>query len=48
MSTFNKFEDIIAWQKARELCKFVNILTENFSRDFNLINQRINKPSQRK
>jgi len=41
MSTFNKFEDIIAWQKARELCKFVNILTEkqNFSRDFKLINQ---------
>jgi len=41
MSTFNKFEDIIAWQKARELCKFINVLTEyqNFSRDFKLINQ---------
>ena len=41
MSTFNKFEDIIAWQKARELCRFVNILTEkqNFSRDFKLISQ---------
>jgi four helix bundle protein len=41
MSTFNKFEDIIAWQKARELCKFVKILTEkqNFSGDFKLISQ---------
>jgi four helix bundle protein len=41
MSTFNKFEDIIAWQKARELCKFINVLTENqnFSKDFKLISQ---------
>lgn len=41
MGTFIRFEDIIAWQKARELCKFVNVLTEqqNFSRDFKLISQ---------
>ncbi|TNF45766.1 MAG: four helix bundle protein [Bacteroidetes bacterium] len=41
MSTFNKFEDIIAWQKATELCKFINVLTEyqSFSKDFKLISQ---------
>jgi four helix bundle protein len=41
MSTFNKFEDIIAWQKARELCKLINVLTDKqkFSKDFKLISQ---------
>ncbi len=41
MATFNRFEDIIAWQKARELCKIINSFTkkELFSRDFKLINQ---------
>ncbi len=41
MGTFNKFEDIIAWQKERELCRFIHTLTENerFSRDFKLVSQ---------
>ncbi len=41
MATFNRFEDIIAWQKARELCKIINSFTkkELFSRDFKLISQ---------
>lgn len=41
MSTFQKFEDIIAWQKARVLCKVIKKYTEKdlFSRDFKLINQ---------
>ena len=41
MSKIEKFEDIIAWQKARELCKTIKFLTkkELFSRDFKLIDQ---------
>ena len=41
MRTFQKFEDIIAWQKARLLCKYINSITEKekFSRDFKLISQ---------
>lgn len=41
MATFKRFEDIIAWQKARELCKIINSFTkkELFSRDFKLVNQ---------
>ncbi len=41
MATFNKFEDIIAWQKARELCKIINAYTlyAEFSRDFKLVSQ---------
>ncbi len=41
MATFTRFEDIVAWQKARVLCKIINryTLKELFSRDFKLINQ---------
>lgn len=41
MSTFNRFEDILAWQKTRELCKMLNgfTLKELFSRDFKLVSQ---------
>jgi len=41
MATFNQFEDIIAWQKARELCKLINVYTayDAFSKDFKLVNQ---------
>ena len=41
MATFNRFEDIFAWQKARILCKLINQLTEKqkFSLDFKLISQ---------
>ncbi len=41
MATFNKFEDILAWQKARILCKIIHGLTlqELFSNDFKLVNQ---------
>jgi len=41
MSTFNRFEDILAWQKARELCKILNgfTLKELFSKDFKLVSQ---------
>lgn len=41
MATFNRFEDIIAWQKARELCKIINLLTDkqSFSKDFKLVSQ---------
>lgn len=36
-----RFEDIIAWQKARELCKHVYDVTKNqsFSKDFGLKDQ---------
>ena len=39
--TITRFEDINAWQAARELCKIVYRLTrnENFSRDFGLVDQ---------
>ena len=41
MSAFNKFEDIIAWQRARELCKIVNGYTkkELFSQGYKLVSQ---------
>ena len=41
MATFNRLEDIIGWQKARELCKIINLLTlkQNFSKDFKLVSQ---------
>lgn len=41
MSTIKKFEDIIAWQKARELSKQIYTITklDTFSKDFNFINQ---------
>lgn len=41
MATFNRFEDIIAWQKARILCKMIHgfTLKEPFYRDFKLVSQ---------
>jgi len=41
MSTFQRFEDIIAWQKARELCNVIKSYTRKseFSRDFKLLGQ---------
>lgn len=41
MATFNRFEDIIAWQKARELCKLINVYSayDVFSKDFKLVSQ---------
>ena len=41
MATFNRFEDILAWQKARVLCKIINDYTQkgHFSKDFKLISQ---------
>ncbi len=41
MATINRFEDIMAWQKARILCKLINSYTlkELFSRDFKLTGQ---------
>lgn len=41
MSTFNRFEDIVAWQKSRMLCKLINDYTSknSFSKDFKLISQ---------
>jgi len=41
MATFNRFEDILAWQKVRMLCKLINNYTLNglFSKDFRLIGQ---------
>jgi four helix bundle protein len=41
MATFNKFEDIVGWQKARILCKLINEYSrkDSFSRDFKLISQ---------
>ena len=41
MSTFNRFEDILAWQKARVLCKIIDghSLKELFSKDFKLVSQ---------
>jgi four helix bundle protein len=39
--TITRFEDIHAWQAARELCKIVYRLTRNekFARDFGLVDQ---------
>ena len=36
-----RFEDLEAWKKARELCKFIYELTlkTEFSKDFGLVNQ---------
>jgi len=41
MATFNRFEDIIAWQKARALCKMIHgfTLKKPFCRDFKLVSQ---------
>lgn len=41
MSTIKNFEDLNAWQKARELASYVYNLTrkDKFSRDFGLYNQ---------
>jgi four helix bundle protein len=41
MATFQRFEDILAWQKARILCKLLNgyTLKNQFSRDFKLVGQ---------
>ena len=41
MANFLRFEDIIAWQKARGLCQIIKPLTERegFSRDFKLKDQ---------
>lgn len=41
MATFKKFEDIEAWQHARQLCKEIHILTNKhtFSKDFGLVRQ---------
>ena len=41
MATFQRFEDVIAWQKARILCKLINgyTLKSLFSRDFKLVSQ---------
>jgi four helix bundle protein len=41
MATFNRFEDILAWQKARVLCKLINSYTlkQLFSKDFKLVGQ---------
>ena len=41
MATFNRFEDIIAWQKARLLCKLIHgfTLEKPFYRDFKLVSQ---------
>ena len=41
MATFKKFEDIVIWQKGRELVKLVYELTRkrDFSRDFGLRDQ---------
>ena len=41
MSTFQKFEDVIAWQKARILCQLINDFTnkELFAKDFKLVSQ---------
>jgi len=41
MTTIKKFEDIIGWQKARELSKLIYSLTNTipFSKDYGLVNQ---------
>lgn len=41
MASFKYFEDIEAWQLARELCNTIYRITlyEKFSKDYNLINQ---------
>ena len=46
MGTVQNFEDLKIWQKARLLCKEINLLTSsgNFSKDFGLKDQ-INRSS---
>jgi four helix bundle protein len=46
MATISRFVDIIAWQKARVLCKTINVYTRNefFSKDFKLISQIKSSP----
>lgn len=41
MSMFQKFEDIIAWQKARVLCQLIKKYADKelFSKDFKLVSQ---------
>lgn len=41
MSTFTRFEDIIAWQKARVLCRLIKTYTDKelFSKDYKLVSQ---------
>jgi len=41
MGTINRFEDILSWQKARELSNIIHSYTlkENFSKDFKLVSQ---------
>ena len=41
MATFQRFEEIIAWQKARALCKMIKAYTDKelFSKDFKLVGQ---------
>lgn len=41
MPTFKSFEDILAWQKAREVTRLVYQVTEDkrFGRDYGLSNQ---------
>jgi four helix bundle protein len=41
MATFSRFEDIFAWQRARELSRYIKRLTDKkyFSKDFKLIDQ---------
>jgi four helix bundle protein len=41
MSTFQRFEDIVAWQKARILCKLIKTYTDYplFAKDFKLVSQ---------
>ena len=41
MATFSRFEDIIAWQKARILCKMIHgfTLKKPFYSDFKLVSQ---------
>ena len=42
MATFTKFEDILAWQKARELCKMFDVCYKKYpdlARNFKLSGQ---------
>lgn len=41
MATFDRFEEIGAWQKARELCRQVHVLTIKpaYAKDFGLVKQ---------
>jgi len=41
MATIQRFEDLEVWQKSREICKYIFVLTnkERFSKDFSLKDQ---------